>query len=110
MQLTELSTKEQLDTLMQADHYSCILKHNTTCPISKGVLSNLERTQTSILGINSIHVLDLLNHRELSNDIAARFDVVHQSPQLLVIKDGKCVYTEWGYDISMEAAQEALEE
>ena len=37
------------------------------------------------------HYLDLLNHREISNEIANYFEVVHQSPQLLVIKNGKVV-------------------
>ena len=37
------------------------------------------------------HYLDLLNHRDISNDIAERFEVQHQSPQLIVIKDGKAI-------------------
>ncbi len=40
------------------------------------------------------YYLDLLSHRSLSNYIADRFDVTHQSPQVLVIKDGTCVYDE----------------
>jgi bacillithiol system protein YtxJ len=37
------------------------------------------------------HYLDLLNHRDISNAIAERFDVVHQSPQVVLIKDGKVI-------------------
>ena len=39
------------------------------------------------------YLLDLLNYREISNAIANRYDVMHQSPQILVIKNGKVVYT-----------------
>ena len=38
------------------------------------------------------YFLDLLNYREVSNKIATLFDIEHQSPQILLIKDGACVY------------------
>jgi bacillithiol system protein YtxJ len=38
------------------------------------------------------YFLDLLNHRDISNEIASKFEVVHQSPQLLLIKNGKSIY------------------
>jgi bacillithiol system protein YtxJ len=37
------------------------------------------------------YFLDLLNHRDISNAIAERFNIVHQSPQVVIIKDGKVV-------------------
>jgi bacillithiol system protein YtxJ len=40
----------------------------------------------------AVYFLDLLEHRDISNAIASRFGVYHQSPQLLLIKDGKSVY------------------
>lgn len=41
-----------------------------------------------------LYFLDLIEHRDISNEIATRFGVVHQSPQLIVIKDGKAVYND----------------
>jgi bacillithiol system protein YtxJ len=38
------------------------------------------------------YYLDLLNHRDISNAIAERFGVFHQSPQIIVIKDGKAIF------------------
>jgi bacillithiol system protein YtxJ len=38
------------------------------------------------------YFLDLLEYRVISNEIASRFGVYHQSPQLLLIKEGKSVY------------------
>ncbi|OLY93043.1 bacillithiol system protein YtxJ [Cnuella takakiae] len=110
MQLTPLESLDQLKELSQSESKQVILKHNTTCPISKGVLQRLESTDAVIPGIATIHVLDLHAHRDVSDAIATQFGVEHQSPQLLVLQKGSCVYTEWGYDISAEATAEALED
>lgn len=69
-----------------------ILKHSTRCYISKSALKQFENEfdlQEKIIP----YFLDLLEHRAISNEIAVRFGVEHQSPQLIVIKDGKPVYT-----------------
>jgi bacillithiol system protein YtxJ len=39
------------------------------------------------------YFLDLLNYREISNEIASRFDIHHESPQVVVLKDGKAVHS-----------------
>lgn len=105
MELTPLTSTAQLNQLVQTDQYTCLFKHNTNCPISRGVRSNLMRSEATLPGVATIFELDLHQHRDLSNEIADRFGVPHQSPQLLVVKGGQCVYTEWGYDISMETVQ-----
>lgn len=109
MQTTSLDNAAQLEAIAGASGYGVILKHNTTCPISKGVLERIKTADTSLPGVEAIHVLDLLAHRDISNEIADRFGIEHQSPQLLLIKEGKCVYNEWGYDISVEATADAME-
>ena len=108
MQTSVLDSRDQIETIAAAPDYQVILKHNTTCPISKGVLERIKADDAEIPGVESIFVLDLLAHRDLSNEIADRFGVEHQSPQLLLIKNGKCVYNEWGYDISAEATADAM--
>lgn len=65
-----------------------IFKHSTRCSISKMVLSRFESTNDSVS--LSVYLLDLLNYRDLSNQIADDFNVKHESPQLLVIKVGEC--------------------
>ena len=65
-----------------------IFKHSTRCSISKMVLSRFESTHDS--ASLSVYLLDLLNYRDISNQIADDFNVKHESPQLLVIKDGEC--------------------
>jgi len=109
MQFIPLENIEQLDRISKAKDAQLILKHNTTCSISKGVLDRLHAETASIEGIEAVHVLDLLSHRDLSDTVAGRFGVPHQSPQILLIENGRCVYHEWGFDISAEAISQALE-
>ena len=69
-----------------------IFKHSTRCSVSMMAKRHFERG----FGYDEEKItpfyLDLLNYRDLSNKIAQAFDVQHQSPQILVIKNGKCVY------------------
>ena len=68
-----------------------IFKHSTRCSISRMALKNFENEYD--LGENvAAYFLDLISFREVSNEIASRFNVVHQSPQLLLIVGGKSVY------------------
>jgi bacillithiol system protein YtxJ len=68
-----------------------IFKHSTRCSISKIALKNFENEYD--LGENvTPYFLDLISFRDVSNEIASRFNVVHQSPQLLLIVGGKSVY------------------
>ncbi|MDB5261764.1 MAG: ral stress protein [Adhaeribacter sp.] len=70
-----------------------IFKHSTSCSISATAKNRLER-QWADAGLKDVkpYYLDLLAYRPISNLIAQTFDVEHQSPQLLLIKDGVCQY------------------
>ncbi len=67
-----------------------IFKHSTRCGISRMVKRQFER-QYSLNGEADLYYLDILNYRDISNDIANRFKVYHESPQLLIIKNGVVV-------------------
>lgn len=69
-----------------------IFKHSTSCGISRMALNGFERGFNVSEDIMKLYFLDLLNHRKLSNEVASRFGVWHESPQLLVLKDGKVIY------------------
>ncbi|HEU4471411.1 MAG TPA: bacillithiol system redox-active protein YtxJ [Flavisolibacter sp.] len=108
MQWIKLEKEEQLNEIGRLGGYQVILKHNTTCPISRGVLSRFELEPENIPGVDAMYLLDLLQHRPLSDAIAERYGVPHQSPQLLLINNGRCTYHEWGYDISADATAGAM--
>ena len=78
-----------------------LLKHSTRCSISSAALSRLERNwQDSDNQKLQPYYLDLLQHRDISNAIATHYGIEHQSPQVLVIKGGKCVYSATHFDIN----------
>jgi bacillithiol system protein YtxJ len=68
-----------------------IFKHSTRCSVSRMVLKQFEN-EFDLTDNLDAYFLDLLEHRDISNEIASLFGVYHQSPQLLLIKGGKSVY------------------
>lgn len=106
----ELINEQQLEELKNQSMQRpvVIFKHSTRCEISRMVKGRLERAATP-QGI-AFYYLDLLRHRELSNTIAEQFHVQHQSPQVLLISKGDCVYEESHNGISMDeiATQSSL--
>jgi bacillithiol system protein YtxJ len=68
-----------------------IFKHSTRCSISRMALKQFEN-EFDLEGSVTPYFLDLINYRDISNEIATRFEVYHQSPQLLLIKEGKSIY------------------
>lgn len=71
---------------------AAILKHSTSCGISRMVLRQFEKDYNIDADKIDLYFLDLLRYREISNKIASRFNVPHESPQLIILKEGKVVY------------------
>jgi len=67
-----------------------IFKHSTRCGISRMVLNQFEEAYDLDLNVD-LYYLDLLNYRDVSNETGYKFQVLHQSPQLLIIKNGVVV-------------------
>lgn len=79
-----------------------IFKHSTRCSISDAALSRFERDGKSLNESDvTCFYLDLLQHRDISNAIAARYGIEHQSPQVLLISKGKCIFNESHMSISV---------
>ncbi|MBT8234881.1 MAG: bacillithiol system redox-active protein YtxJ [Bacteroidia bacterium] len=93
MDWVQLTTEEQLAILDDTSslHPQLIFKHSTQCGISSMILRSFSaNTDHPDSGFNYF-VLDLLAFRNLSNAIAEKYGIVHQSPQVLLIKDGVVV-------------------
>jgi bacillithiol system protein YtxJ len=102
MHWIHLTGEEQLKHIISKsqNRTQVIFKHSTRCSISSVALSRLQKTdQPSDM---DFYFLDLLAYRSLSNKISEVFQVHHESPQVLVIKDGECVYDESHLSISMD--------
>jgi bacillithiol system protein YtxJ len=94
MNWQELNSEIQVDEIVDisASNPVLIFKHSTSCSISSMVLSRFERHWKSA-GVNvDPFILNLLKFRAVSNYVSNRFNITHESPQVLVIKEGKCIY------------------
>ncbi|MBR9757068.1 MAG: bacillithiol system redox-active protein YtxJ [Algicola sp.] len=84
-----LNEMNQLDEIIERSKHKkqLIFKHSTRCGISRMVKNQFEKAYA--LGNQvDLYYLDLLQHRDISNEIASRFSVYHESPQLLIVKNG----------------------
>lgn len=97
-----LTAEDQLEMIRERSLQKpqLIFKHSTRCSISAMAKSRLERSATP--ATIEFYYLDLIAHRPLSQKIALDFGVEHESPQVLLIKDGKCVYHESHSGIRMD--------
>lgn len=101
MHWIHLTDEEQLKQLVTKSHLKpqVIFKHSTRCSISAVALQRLQKvSQPSDI---DFYFLDLLSYRSLSNAIAEAFAVTHESPQILLIQNGECVYDESHMGIRM---------
>lgn len=106
MNWISLQTETQLEEIRQlsAQRPQVIFKHSTRCSTSALVKSRLERgAQPWDI---DFYFLDLLSYRPISNKIADSFQVPHESPQILVIRNGECIYDESHLGISMDEIME----
>lgn len=101
VQWNDLTEIKQLDEIAEASAETpvIIFKHSTRCSISRMALKQFERDYNIEAGKAKPYFLDLLEHRDISNEIASRFTVQHQSPQLILVKNGKAVYNASHQDI-----------
>jgi bacillithiol system protein YtxJ len=87
-----LDKLEQLSHIANSEGYSVIFKHSTRCSVSMMAKKRFEQEWDSIPEGTPVYFLDLISFRDISNKIAEQFNVHHESPQMLLIKKGECIY------------------
>ena len=94
----------QLDTIISDsnDKFQVIFKHSTRCGISRSVLNRFVDSYNLKIDNLTLYYLDLLNHREVSNEVGYKFQVIHQSPQLILIKNEKVIYHASHHEIQFD--------
>lgn len=102
MEWISLLEMSQLDDIVTRSHQrlQVIFKHSSRCSVSSMVLNRLEREQAP--DDIDFYYLDLLSFRSISNTIADRFQVHHESPQIIVFKNGDVIYDESHMAIQMD--------
>jgi len=104
---------ESLDDLHQIVEDSkqkpiVLFKHSTRCGISQHAKHRLESEWDFKEGKLDFYYLDLLKHRDVSNEIADQFNVVHQSPQIIILKNEQAVYHISHNAISVDRIKEVI--
>ena len=99
IELTELNSLEDIKT-KSFQRVQVIFKHSTSCSISSVAKNRLEK------GIYpsdiDFYYLDLIKYRSISNAVADLFQVHHESPQVIVVRNGECIYDESHYGINID--------
>lgn len=102
------------DQLSEIDNQSkekpvLIFKHSTRCSISAASLDRLERKWDDTTMSNVVpYFLDLISNKEISNTVAQKYAVDHQSPQILIIRDGKCIHDASHFGIDYSEVEEIV--
>lgn len=96
-----LREESELDQILHQSESrpQVIFKHSTRCSVSSVAKSRLERS-TAPQGVD-FYYLDILSYRSISNKVAELLHVHHESPQLLIVRNGECVYDESHMGINM---------
>lgn len=105
----DLNELDQLDQILEASNNKTqvIFKNSTRCGICKAEKAEIEESY-NYEGKVDMHLLDLLNYRPISSAIAEKFKIEHQSPQLIVIKNGGVVYHESQHDIDIKKIEKFI--
>jgi len=98
-----LTSIEQLETIKNESNTGAVLifKHSTRCGISKMVIKQFEKLFTADHENLKVYYLDLLNYRNISDEVGYSFQVIHASPQLIIVRNGTAVHNASHEDISL---------
>ena len=93
-----LDSEERLESLFQESHARPVIlfKHSNSCGISSGVFNEVSQVNSDI------NLIIVQHARNISNAIAERTGIRHESPQAIVLKQGQPVYHASHYDITAE--------
>jgi bacillithiol system protein YtxJ len=103
MEWNKISTLSELDNAIESSEgqWVGLFKHSTRCSISATALDRFERNWDKAKGHIKPYYIDLIAHREVSNAIQEKLGVLHESPQFILVRDGKAVYHESHFGIQI---------
>lgn len=103
MEWNKINTLSELDSAIATSNNQWVglFKHSTRCSISAAALDRLERNWDKVDGKITPYYVDLIAHRDVSNAIQEKLAVQHESPQFILLKDGKVVYHESHFGIQV---------
>lgn len=105
-----LTTEEQLDKAIALSEEKPVVlfKHSIRCGTSLHAKHKLESEWSNLKDEIEFYYLDLLQYRNISNKIAHELNVIHQSPQIILVKNGRVVFSASHQAVSVDAINKAL--
>ena len=107
---TQITSDKQLVTAFEESNEKPVLffKHSTRCSISSMALSRFEQNAEQLNEICALYFIDLLEFRQVSNKLEEISNVMHQSPQVIVVKNREVIYTETHSSIDAKEIERQL--
>ncbi|WP_078555524.1 bacillithiol system redox-active protein YtxJ [Bacillus alkalicellulosilyticus] len=109
MAIVKIETESEFNEILQQNSKLLFLKNSTTCPISHAAFEEFTSFAQFLEDI-TFYYLNVQEARPLSNEIASRFKVKHESPQALLFKDGEVVWNDSHWNITNEKLQTVWDE
>jgi bacillithiol system protein YtxJ len=108
--LTQIQNTEDFKSLLEVSKQSpvILLKHSPVCPISNYAYSQYTLFLENAPANLKAYLVDVVNSRPVSREIAEKTGVTHQSPQALIIKAGKCIWHDSHGNLTRDTFQEQL--
>ena len=105
-----LTSVDQLEEIARKsfEKPQILFKHSTRCSISSISMNKFVKNYSIAKEDADLYYLDLLNYREVSNEVGYKFQIMHQSPQVLVIKNGEAIYDASHYAIQTDKILELI--
>lgn len=97
MNWISLTSEKQVQDIFDSGEYALIYKHSPRCMTSLMAFRNMKSGSASDYSI-PFYIVDVIENRAVSRFVSETFSITHESPQVLIVKDGKCLY-----DVSHES-------
>ncbi|ACT91618.1 bacillithiol system redox-active protein YtxJ [Dyadobacter fermentans] len=104
-----ISSEAEVEDIFQSTDYSIIYKHSPRCMTSLMAYRQLKSEVNAASDVQiPIYIVDVIQNRRESMAIANSFGVEHESPQILVVKGGQCIYDASHEDVSLRESLASL--
>jgi bacillithiol system protein YtxJ len=107
--LEKIETQEQFESLLQTHENFILLKHSLTCPISHAAYQEYEKYAKENQNVPTFF-LAVQEARPLSNEIAEKFQIKHESPQAFLFSKGEAVWNASHWKITKRSLGDAVNE
>ncbi|HEX8843032.1 MAG TPA: bacillithiol system redox-active protein YtxJ [Pyrinomonadaceae bacterium] len=101
---TQITDQQALEQLLERSHEAPVIlfKHSTTCPISSAAYKQMSQVERPVA------IVIVQSAREVSNEVEARTGLRHESPQTIVLRNGRAVWSASHFRIKSEAVEQAV--